>query len=35
MKKFWKNWKETGKEIIMLVALQLAVGYMILEVMSR
>lgn len=35
MKKFWKNWKETVKEIIMLVALQLAVGYMILEVMSR
>lgn len=35
MKNFWKKWKETIKEIIMLVALQLAVGYMILEVMSR
>ncbi|MDH6459700.1 hypothetical protein M2102_003362 [Fusobacterium sp. PH5-7] len=35
MKKFLKKWKETIKEIIMLVALQLAVGYMILEVMGR
>ncbi len=35
MKKFLKKWKETIKEIIMLVALQLAVGYIVLEVMSR
>ncbi len=35
MKKFLKKWKETIKEIIMLVALQLAVGYIVLEVMGR
>lgn len=35
MKNFWKKWKETIKEIIMLVALQLAVGYIVLEVMGR
>lgn len=35
MKKFLKKWKETVKEITTLVALQLAVGYMILEVMGR
>ncbi|EHO79737.1 hypothetical protein HMPREF0402_02476 [Fusobacterium ulcerans 12-1B] len=35
MKKFWKKWKETIKDIVMVIGLQLFVGYMILEVMSR
>lgn len=35
MKKVWERWKETVKEIAMLVALQLAVGYIVLEVISR
>lgn len=35
MKKFWKKWKETIKDIVMVIGLQLFVGYMILEVMGR
>ena len=35
MKEVWERWTTTIKEIIMLVALQLAVGYIVLEVMSR
>lgn len=35
MKKFLKKWKETIKEIVMVIGLQLFVGYVILEVMSR
>gem|GEM_PF-5238465 len=35
VKVIWKRWKATVKEIAMLIALQLAVGYMILEVMGR
>nr|CAJ1762080.1 hypothetical protein AUSP0054_00065 [uncultured phage] len=35
MKKFWKKWKETIKDIVMVIGLQLFVGYVILEVMSR
>lgn len=35
MKKVWERWKKTVKEIITLVALQLVVGYIVLEVMSR
>ena len=35
MKKFLKKWKETIKDIVMVIGLQLFVGYMILEVMSR
>lgn len=35
MKNFWKKWKETIKDIVMVIGLQLFVGYMILEVMSR
>lgn len=35
MKKFWKKWEETIKDIVMVIGLQLFVGYMILEVMGR
>ncbi len=35
MKNFWKKWKETIKDIVMVIGLQLFVGYMILEVMGR
>ncbi len=35
MKKFLKKWKETIKDIVMVIGLQLFVGYVILEVMSR
>lgn len=35
MKNFWKKWKETIKDIVMVIGLQLFVGYVILEVMSR
>lgn len=35
MKKFWKKWKGTTKDIVMVIGLQLFVGYVILEVMSR
>lgn len=35
MKKFWKKWKETIKDIVMVIGLQLFVGYVILEVMGR
>lgn len=35
MKKFWKKWKETIKDIVMVIGLQLFVGYVILEVIGR
>lgn len=35
MKKVWERWKETVKDIVMVIGLQLFVGYVILEVMSR
>lgn len=35
MKKFLKKWKETIKDIVMVIGLQLFVGYMILEVIGR
>lgn len=35
MKNFWKKWKGTTKDIVMVKGLQLFVGYMILEVMGR